>query len=54
MLSIIIIISGTVVGVAFATFIIGLVIGAVAFFIFNRFRSKPNDEMEMHITKHDH
>ena len=47
-------ISGAVVGVAFATFIIGLVIGVAMFFVFNRLRTKQHDEIEMHLTKQSH
>ena len=46
--------AGSVVGIAFGTFILGLIVGAVVLFLVTKFRSKTHEEYEMHITKHEH
>ena len=46
------IIVGTIIGVAFGTFILGLIVGAAVLFLFSRYRLKSKDEFEM-LTKNE-
>ena len=51
-ISILFIIVGTIIGVAFGTFILGLIVGAAVLFLFSKYRLKSKDEFEM-LTKNE-
>ena len=46
------IVVGTIIGVAFGTFFVGLIVGAAVLFLFSKYRLKSKDEFEM-LTKNE-